>query len=369
MEPFKNAFSYPNARRIAECLKRAHPAFSIPRFSKGLEEALEHLELKQRMQLIADRIEAGLPEDPRVMFPVLTAALAPDGSDNTGLRGFLVWPLTEIIARRGLEHFGESMAALCEMTRVFTGEFAIRPFLRAHTERTLKQLHDWCRHPDENVRRLVSEGSRPLLPWGGNLPELLEPPYPTLLLLEKLRLDPSDYVRLSVSNHLNDFSKHHPSLVIGTLARWRKEHPDDPRLNKLARHACRTLLKAGHPAAMELHGYGSAKSLELEVFELTGKSVKLGDSLEYRLVVRNATRRPLKVMFDYAILHRKANGSLSPKVFKGRIRELAPGERWEITGRHSIKRVTTRVYHAGLHGFEPHLNGRIFPALEFMLKV
>jgi hypothetical protein len=219
------------------------------------------------------------------------------------------------------------------------------------------------------VRRLVSEGSRPLLPWGGNLPELLEPPHPTLGLLEKLRLDPSDYVRLSVSNHLNDFSKHHPSFVIETLARWRKANPDDPRLNKLARHACRTLLKAGHPGAMELHGYGSAKALELEAFELTGKSVKLGDSLEYRLVVRNATRRPLKVMFDYAILHRKANGSLSPKVFKGRIRELAAGERWEITGRHSIKPVTTRVYHAGLHGFEPRLNGRAFPALEFMLKV
>jgi 3-methyladenine DNA glycosylase AlkC len=375
MEPFKNAFSYPNARRIAESLKRAHPAFSIPRFSKGLEEALEALELKQRMQLIADRIEAGLPEDPRVMFPVLTDSLASDGSDqsdtsdNTVLRGFLVWPLTEIVARRGLEHFDEAMVALREMTSRFTGEFAIRPFLRVHTERTLKQLHEWCDDPCEHVRRLVSEGSRPLLPWGGNLPELLAHPHPTLGLLEKLRLDPSDYVRLSVSNHLNDFSKHHPSLVIDTLARWRKANPDDPRLNKLARHACRTLLKGGHPGAMELHGYGSAKSLELEVFELTGTSVKLGDSLEYRLVIRNTTRRPLKVMFDYAILHRKANGSLSPKVFKGRIRELAPGERWEITGRHSIKPVTTRVYHAGLHGFEPRLNGRVFPSLEFILKL
>jgi len=124
MEPFKNSFSYPNARRIAECLKRVHPAFSIPRFAKGLEDALEPLELKQRMQLIADRIEFGLPEDPRVMFPVLTASLASDGSDqsdNTGLRGFLVWPLTEIIARRGLGHFEESMAALGEMPKVFTG--------------------------------------------------------------------------------------------------------------------------------------------------------------------------------------------------------------------------------------------------------
>jgi len=112
---------------------------------------------------------------------------------------------------------------------------------------------------------------RAIGPWGGNLPELLESPHPTLGLLEKLHRDPSDYVRLSISNHLNDFSKHHPELVIETLSRWQKANPDDPRLAKLARHACRTLLKSGHPGALEFHGYGSAKALELEVFAL-GKS-------------------------------------------------------------------------------------------------
>jgi 3-methyladenine DNA glycosylase AlkC len=371
MEPFKNEFSHPKARQIAEAVKRAHPAFSLPRFSKGLEAALEPLELKQRMQLIADRVEAGLPAHPPELFSILAKTLATDEADTRGLRGFLVWPLTEIVARRvsELEHFAEAMQLFSKMTKCFTAEFAIRPFLRAHRERTLEQLHAWCGHPDEHVRRLVSEGSRPLLPWGGNLPELLEPPHPTLELLEKLHRDPSDYVRLSVSNHLNDFSKHHPELVIETLTRWQRANPDDPRLAKLARHACRTLLKNGHPGALELHGYGSAKALEIEIFELGKKSVTLGGYLDYRLVVRNSSRRPLRVMFDYAILHRKANGTLSPKVFKGRTRELAAGERWEITGRHPVKPITTRVYHAGMHGFEPRLNGRAFPTREFMLKI
>lgn len=370
MEPFKNEFSHPKARQIAEAVKRAHPAFSLPRFSKGLEAALEPLELKQRMHLIADRVEAGLPAHPPELFSILARTLATDEADTHGLRGFLVWPLTEIVARRGLghEHFAEAMQLFSKMTKCFTAEFAIRPFLRAHRERTLEQLHAWCGHPDEHVRRLVSEGSRPLLPWGGNLPELLDAPHPTLELLEKLRRDPSDYVRLSVSNHLNDFSKHHPELVIETLSRWQKAYPGDPRLAKLARHACRTLLKSGHPGALALHGYGPAKALELGIFELGKKSVTLGGYLDYRLVVRNSSRRPLRVMFDYAILHRKANGTLSPKVFKGRIRELAAGEQWEITGRHPVKPITTRVYHAGMHGFEPRLNGRAFPALEFMLK-
>jgi 3-methyladenine DNA glycosylase AlkC len=368
MEPFKNEFSHAKARRIGEALKRAHPAFPASRFNKGLEDALEPLELKQRMHHIADRIESVLPAHPPDLFSILVKSLATDENDTRGLRGFLVWPLTEIVARRGLPHFEESMAALREMTKRFTAEFAIRSFLREHPKRTLKQLRAWCAHPDEHVRRLVSEGSRPLLPWGGNLTELLDPPHPTLDLLEKLHRDPSDYVRLSVSNHLNDFSKHHPALVIDTLSRWRDAHPSDARLEKLARHACRTLLKSGHAGAMEFHGYGSAKLLELQVMELAETTVKTGGSLGYRMILRNASKRPLKVMCDYAIHHRKANGTLSPKVFKGRVRELAPGELWEITGRHSFKPVTTRVYHPGIHRFEPRINGKAFPGSEFVLR-
>jgi 3-methyladenine DNA glycosylase AlkC len=368
VEPFKNEFSHVKARRIGDSLKRAYPTFSTARFNKGLETELAPLELKQRMRHIADRIESVLPAHPPELFSILVKTLATDESDTRGLRGFLVWPLTEIVARRGLGHFNESMAALREMTKCFTAEFAIRPFLREHPQRTLKQLQAWCGDPDPHVRRLVSEGSRPLLPWGGNLTELLAPPHPTLALLEKLHRDPSDYVRLSVANHLNDFSKHHPSLVMDTLASWRDARPDDPHFVKLARHACRTLLKAGHPEALDFHGYGTTESLELKVLELAEKTVKIGGSLGFRMILRNAARKPLKVMFDYAIHHRKASGTLSPKVFKGRVRELAAGEVWEITGRHSFKPVTTRVYHAGIHRFEPRINGKAYPGGEFVLR-
>ena len=369
MEPFKNELSYQNARRIAECLRRVYPEFSLTRFSRGLEAALEPLELKQRVRLIAERLEAVLPTHPPELFATLVKALAADDNDTHGLRGFPVWPLTEIVARRGLDHFDDAMEALAAMTRRFTAEFAIRPFLRAYPERTLAQLDAWCRHPDVHVRRLVSEGSRPLLPWGGKLPEMLKPEWPTLGLLEKLRADPSDYVRLSVSNHLNDLSKAQPGLVLETLARWREQSPADSRLDSLARHACRTLLKDGHRGALAFHGYGPAKALLLETCELMETTVVLGGYLEYRLVVANTSRRRLRVMFDYAIHHRKANGCLSPKVFKGRTRELAAGERWVITGRHALKPVTTRVYHPGRQTFEPRLNGKVFPQLPFTLEI
>lgn len=367
MEPFKNEFSHDKAMMLAKCIRRAYPEFPMRRFSRGLETALEPLELKQRMHLLADRLESCLPGDPPHMFDILVASLADDTSDKSGARGFPVWPMTEIVARRGLGHFDESMRALAEMTKRFTAEFAIRTFLRADPERTFRQLHEWCGHPDEHVRRLVSEGSRPLLPWGGNLTELFQPPRPTLKLLDRLHGDASAYVRLSVSNHLNDFSKHDPSLVIATLTRWRKKRPDDPHFSKLARHACRTLLKAGHRGALDFHGYGSGDSLVLESCSLDRECVRIGESLGYRIVLRNTSRKKQRVMFDYAIHHRKANGSLSPKVFKGRGRELAPGETWQITGSHPFKVVTTRTYHSGIHGFEPLLNGRPFPVLRFEL--
>ena len=86
-------------------------------------------------------------------------------------------------------------------------------------------------------------------------------------------------------------------------------------------------------------------------------------------MLRNRSRRALRVMFDYAILHRKANGGLTPKVFKGRTCELSAGGCWEITGRHAFRQVTTRVYHSGLHFFEARLNGKAFEAVPFELVI
>lgn len=365
MEPFKNALSFESISRIAEVLDAVSTDFSRRKFLRNLAEELEAHELKGRVRLIAERIEASLPLAPPQLFEVLIAALAA----GEKLEGFLLWPFTEVVARRGLDHFDESMAALREITPRFTGEFAIRPFLLQHQTRTLERLHEWCEHPDEHVRRLVSEGSRPLLPWGTRLPALMEDPSLGMALLEKLHFDSSPYVRLSVSNHLNDFSKKHPELVLKTLRKWRAAAPENRDLEKLSRHASRTLLKQGHPGALELHGYGKAETLKVEAFLLKQTSVRIGGKLEYFLKIRNVSARRQKLLFDYAIHHRKANGSLTPKIFKGRVRELMPGETTEISGSHPLKLVTTRRYYPGTQRFEPQINGKAHPALDFELKI
>jgi 3-methyladenine DNA glycosylase AlkC len=104
------------------------------------------------------------------------------------------------------------MAAQHAITQRFTCELSIRAFIDAEPERTLARLAEWTRDPSLHVRRLVSEGTRPRLPWAPRLRRFVDDPSPVLPLLEALRDDPSGYVRRSVANNLNDIAKDHPGL-------------------------------------------------------------------------------------------------------------------------------------------------------------
>ena len=135
----------------------------------------------------------------------------------------------------------------------------------AHPERVYATLQRWTTDPSAHVRRLVSEGSRPRLPWGLQLKSLIADPSPTLPLLRALQDDDSEYVRRSVANHLNDIAKDHPDLVV----QWLAEHlPGAPAARRrLLKHASRTLIKQGHPQAMKAWGLGQALRGTLQVRE------------------------------------------------------------------------------------------------------
>lgn len=356
MDPFKNKLSGEVARGIAGAMERSWGGFDSERFLRGIDEVLEPLELKERMLVMADRLEEGLPKKPGAAFRVLCGALKRGEKDEEGLEGFSVWPVGEVVSRQGLRDFPAAMKALREVTIRFTSEFAIRRFLRERREETLEQMERWTRDPNEHVRRLASEGSRPMLPWGGNLTAIMEDPGLTLPILERLWNDPSEYVRRSVANHLNDFSKKHPGLVIKTLARWKKA--GGVGFGSLANRAARTLLKRGDAAALEFFGYGGSSALDVGRVRISPKTLRLGETLRYGFRVTNTSGATVAVMFDYAVHHQKKDGRLTPKVFKGKVRHLAPGETMAFDGGHTMRRVTTRTYHAGRHEFEVLLNGR-----------
>lgn len=366
MEPFKNHLDSRKATSIGEAIAAHEPAFQLRSFRRNLAAELEPLELKERVDYIAGKIIAASPHPAHGTLRMLAEMAAPDAA--CGLSGFQIWPLTKVVSMIGLPHHRASMAALEHLTQLFTAEWDIRPFITAAHEQTFKQLHAWCEHPSEHVRRLVSEGTRPLLPWGSRLPEMASPPFPSLALLEKLHADPSPYVRLSVSNHLNDLSKTQPDLVLRILRSWLDAAPQDQAQAKLARHALRTLIKRGHREALAIIGFPKSKLIALDGFRLSTDKVPIGGVLEISMTIKNGSRQTQGAMFDYGIHYRRANGQLGPpKIYKGRSKSLRAGETWRVEASHSFRIITTRQYHPGVHILEFFVNGTSCGSREFSL--
>jgi hypothetical protein len=63
----------------------------------------------------------------------------------------------------------------------------------------------------------------------------------------------------------------------------------------------------------------------------------------------------------------RANGSTSPKVFKGWKLTLGPGEQRTLGKRHSLRPVTTRVLYPGPHRIELQVNGQTLAQADFEL--
>ena len=373
MDAFKNLLSQGLVVSAAEHLRAAWPAFDKRAFVRQATQGLEALELKARAMHIANALEATLPPGFGQACDVIEAALAPAlepgataPAGESGLRGWIVWPLGEFVARRGLAEPERALAALHALTQRLTAEFALRPLIVAHPALVFATLQAWVRDPSAHVRRLVSEGSRPRLPWGIRLKALVSDPSPTLPLLLALQDDPSDYVRRSVANHLNDIAKDHPAVVVA----WVREHlPGAGRdRRQLLKHASRTLLKQGHAEMLALWGtatpfVGNAR------LALSPRRLRVGDGLSLSLTLRSQSTQPQILLIDYAVHHVKANGSTSAKVFKGWSLTLAPGESRTLEKAHSMRAVTTRRYHAGRHAIDVRINGQAVAQAAFSLAL
>lgn len=255
---------------------------------------------------------------------------------------------------------------LKEMTKRFSSEFGIRYFLLADQDRTLSILRGWIHDPNRHVRRLVSEGTCPRLPWAPQLPRLINDPAPMLPILKVLRDDEEEYVRRSVANHLNDIAKDHPDLVARLAGDW-MQGADKPR-EKLVRHACRTLIKQGHPAALRVFGFGESKLL-LDTLFIETQTVELGGALTFSADLISTSDMTQSLVIDYLVHFQKANGKLAGKVFKWKQIMLQPGERLPLIRSHSIRPITTRRYYSGQHALSLRINGHDFGYATFDLIV
>jgi 3-methyladenine DNA glycosylase AlkC len=372
MEPFKNVFNKALVQGMASHFVRHNASFDEKGFSRFALKGLDQLELKERSNRIVEAMAKYLPEDFEVAADVLAASLHPDPPDDlygitvsdAGLAGWAIMPMGEYVGLHGLQHFDLSLKLLKAMTSRFTSESAIRHFFLNDHNKTLKAIKPWVKDKNRHVRRLVSEGSRPLLPWSAKIGVFVDDPSLILPLLEALRHDPEEYVRRSVANNLNDVAKHHPDLVADTAARWLQGASKDEQ--RMVRHACRTLLKQGHKGALSAFGYGEV-ALNVEIFEIPTPVVKLGESLVFDLAVKSTAKQTQPLMIDFIIHHRKANGTTSPKVFKWKTINLKSDTAHSARKKHAIKPITTRVYYSGEHFLEIQVNGQSMGRKSFVL--
>lgn len=356
-------------RRMADALHQTHDNFAYRRFEKEANRGLDELELKERVHHLIEVLHRFLPDDFSDASALLVQAKSnwDHGDPKDPLRGFAAWPLIDYVAVYGLDHPEVAVPALRQLTSLFSAEFAIRPFILNHFARTHEYLTRWCDDPDAAVRRLVSEGTRPRLPWGKRLSPFIVDPSPILPLLERLKTDPSESVRRSVANNLNDISKDHPEIVLEICRVWQEE--DLPHGDKLIRHALRTLIKAGHPDVFPLLGYTASPRISVQNLALSPTDIRLGESVTLSATLTSTAPTPQRVVLDYAIHHVRANGRTTAKVFKLKILALASRQAVHLSRRHALRKITTRTYYSGTHVCELLINGVSAGRAEFTLRV
>lgn len=366
-EPLVNQYGADVPRAIARMVSAVHRRFPADAFLHDALAGYDALALMPRGRHIAQALQKHLPQDYAQALPILMASIdQPHGrAEGLSLGSFLFLPHTVFVAEFGLAHFELSMQAQHTLTQRFTAEFSIRPFLEHHPAATLARLAQWTHDPSEHVRRLVSEGTRPRLPWASRLRDFQRDPAPVLALLERLRDDAALYVQRSVANNLNDIGKDHPEVLAQTAQAWLVDATPERRW--IVQHALRSAVKRGEPGALAVLGFGGAAAVRVTGASVSPGQAAVGGSLQIAFDVANTTAQPQRVLVDFAVHYVKANGQSRAKVFKLKTLDLQPHESVRVGKRISLAEMTTRKHYAGLHRVDAILNGRAEPLGRFML--
>lgn len=362
----KDFYDKDKVLQIGTDLLSAHSSFDLSGYCTMAMKDLDRLSLSERAWSITESMRRFLPRDYEEVAEIFKKTFGPElHSDRVeGMDGFYYMPFGNYVAKYGIDDFDISIDLLREITIRFTSEFPIRLFLEKYPKKTLAVLNNWVNDPNVHVRRLVSEGSRPRLPWASRLREFQKDPSSVIELLEQLKEDPELYVRRSVANNLNDIGKDHPELVIEVLTDWSRSK--DPGTHWIIKHASRSLIKEGNSKALSLLGYDPNIKVDLVDLQVKGM-VEMGNILNFSFSILSNEKTSKDVMVDFVVHYMKANGKRAPKVFKLAKTKIRSGEYLEFNKKVSFKPISTRKYYQGTHAIEIQINGTRFGRGEFEL--
>ena len=347
-------------------ISAVHSAFPREAFLRDALAGYGPLSLTARGFHVATALRAHLPTDyPRAVEILVASATQPhDHRASGGMASFLYMPHLFFVAKHGLDHFEESMRAQHALTQVFTAEWSIRAFIEKHPEKTLARLREWTADPSHHVRRLVSEGTRPRLPWAPRLRAFQKDPQPVIELLELLKDDPELYVRRSVANNLNDIGKDHPVLLAQVAKRWLRGASEQRRW--IVNHALRSAVKRADAGALGALGYGGKAAVKLRRIDVPA-TARIGGTARIGFEIHNPGRKVQRVMADMVVHFVKARGT-GAKTFKLKALTLKPGESVAVGKSIALKQLTTRKHYPGRHRVDALLNGQRLPLGSFLLK-
>lgn len=357
-------YHYDSLHELAMRIRGVYHPFEADAFIRSImDETWVESGLKARMRKIAVNLGRYLPADYEQALGIIDQVVAgfPAGFNDYALMYF-----PDFVEVYGQEerHWDLSIAALERYTSSSSSEFAVRPFIIKQEERMMAQMALWARHENEHVRRLASEGCRPMLPWGQALDRFKQDPSPVLVILEQLKADPSPYVRKSVANNLNDISKTHPDLVTGIAKDWygKQTHTD-----WIVKHGCRTLLKNGNREVLTIFGYQDTGSVEVGGFALKTASISFGEAITFSFTI--SSKETTKVRLEYGIDYVKVNGKRSRKIFQISEIILKANQEKACKKTHSFADLRTRKHYPGIHSVTLIVNGAERGTLDFEVSV
>ncbi|MFT5506651.1 MAG: 3-methyladenine DNA glycosylase AlkC [Gammaproteobacteria bacterium] len=367
-EALKESFKINIVASLARRISIYYPVFDSESFVEQVDVGFERLELMDRGRQVSRVLKTHLPVDYATAIKLLVATMDPPPVEfeSAGMSVFRYLPISFFIADYGLNHFDDSMLAQYELTQRFTAEFSIRPFLLRYPDETLARLKQWINDPNEQVRRLVSEGTRPRLPWACRLRPFQKDPFPVLELLESLKDDESLYVRRSVANNLNDIGKDHPDILVETASRWLKNASHNRKW--LVKHALRSAVKRGEMGALQVLGFGNSPRIKIKYFNYSPTNPVIGDKLRLELTLTSMDKCDQSLMIDIRAHFIKKNGKASPKVFKLKAVELSAGQSVQLSHSINLKNLSTRKHYPGTHQLDLLVNGQAFILGTFILS-
>ncbi|MEZ6255533.1 MAG: DNA alkylation repair protein [Patescibacteria group bacterium] len=361
-----------NPKKITQLaleIKHVYKDFDAEGFIQETTSKIKELELKQRIDYLADILYKYLPNKYATALNIILQAL-PQPNDPTlndnDFGDFIYAPFGAFIAKYGCnnEDLLVSLQGLYELTKRFSAEDPIRYFINKFPTKTVKTLNRWADDSNYHVRRLCSEGTRPKLPWSQKIKIDIQTAIP---ILDKLYCDNTRYVTRSVANHLNDISKIDAELTIQTLKRWHNEaKQSNKEMAYITKHALRTLVKQGNINALEILGYKADLNIELLEFNVPN-TVLLNKHLQFSLTIM--AYETGRVIVDYTIYFSNKQGQLkNKKVYKFTQIELQPHKLVTLNKKHLLKEsMTTRTLYPGVHAIEIQVNGKKLGIKEFTL--